>query len=479
MVMAMWLRNMASAFSLAVAARYALSFSCRVLLAILLLAVHSALLSVMPGVGGGVGSGSQAMAAASDADSNAADSNAADSNKGQEKTRKTPALSNAVYEQLTEAQALSEAGDSSGALRILNDMRDARRNKLNSYELANLYNLYAFIYYQGERYKQAIQAYAKVLAQPNLPLAMETNTLYSLAQLYFVVENYPKAIQSLKQWFALAENPQPDVYVLLAQAYYQTQDYNLALSHVETAMRLAREKGKQPQENWYLLMRVLYYEKGDMKKVAWVLEQLVRGWPKKEYLTQLSGIRGELRQERRQVVAMETAYVANMLSSEQELLNMAYLYLGTDTPYKAAQVLNKGLEQQQIAQTAKNYALLGNALRAAQELEQAIPAMERAAELADDGEPWAVLANIYLDMDNYSQAARAARTALNKGKLRRADHMRVALGMALFNLEQLDKARVQFELAAKDKRSRKIADDWINYLDSELLRRQSLLDDLS
>ena len=69
----------------------------------------------------------------------------------QEKTRKTPALSSAVYEKLTKAQELSEAGDMRGALSLLDGLRDSQgRSKLNSYELANLYNYYAFIFYQRE-----------------------------------------------------------------------------------------------------------------------------------------------------------------------------------------------------------------------------------------------------------------------------------------------------------------------------------------
>lgn len=400
--------------------------------------------------------------------------------KSTEKTRKTPALRNEVYEQLAEAQELSEEGNINEAVKVLNALRDSQgRRKLNSYELANMYNFYAFIYYQQEQYQKTIEAYKNVLKQPDLPLAMEVSTNYSLAQLYFVVEDYNKAIKALDEWFKVAENPQPDAYVLLAQAYYQTRQYDQALSQVEKAMSLAKTKGKQPKENWYLLQRVLYYDKGDMKKVSQVLEELLRRWPKKEYWTQASGIYGELKNDKRQLVAMDTAYTVGMLNREQELLNMAYLYLGADTPYRAAKVVEKGIKNKQIPETSKNYELLGNSLRAAQEVKRAIPAMAKAAELSDKGEPWSRLANIYLDNDDFGNAAKAAQTALKKGKLRRPDSTRVVLGMALFNLDRLSAARKQFVLAAKDKRSAKMAKDWIKYLDNELARRESLKDGLS
>lgn len=405
---------------------------------------------------------------------------AADDEKPPEKTRKTPALRNAVYEQLAEAQELSEAGDINGAVAVLNALRDSQgKRALNSYELANMYNFYAFIYYSQEQYGKAIQAYKDVLKQSNLPLAMEVSTNYSLAQLYFVTEEYNKAIQALNEWFKVAENPQPDAFVLLAQAYYQNKQFDKSLANVEKAMRLAKEKGKEPKENWFLLQRVLYYDKGNMKKVAQVLEELLRRWPKKEYWTQASGIYGELKNDSRQLVALDTAYTAGMLDREQELVNMAYLYLGSDTPYRAAKVLDKGLKNKTIKATSKNYELLGNSLRASQEIERAIPALAKAAELSDEGELWARLANVYLDNDDFSSAAKAAQTALKKGKLRRPDSTRIVLGMALFNLDKLTAARKQFVQAAKDDRSKKMAKDWIKYLDNELARRKSLQDGLS
>lgn len=399
--------------------------------------------------------------------------------KPPEKTRKTPALRNEVYEKLAEAQELSENGDIAGATAVLDSLRDSQgKRALNSYELANMYNFYAFIYFQQEQYPKAIEAYKNVLKQPDLPIAMEVGTNYSLAQLYFVTEDYTAAINALNAWFKVAENPQPDAYVLLAQAYYQNKEYDKSLANVEKAMALAKEKGKEPKENWFLLQRVLYYDKGDMKKVAWVLEELLRRWPKKEYWTQASGIYGELKNEKRQLVALDTAYTAGMLEREQELLNMAYLYLGADTPWRAAKVVEKGLKDKKIKETSKNYELLGNALRAAQEVDSAIPALARAAELSDEGELWARLANVYLDNDDFANAAKAASTALKKGKLRRPDSTRIVYGMALFNMDKLPEARKQFVLAAKDERSKKMAKDWIKYLDNEVERRESMQDGL-
>lgn len=157
--------------------------------------------------------------------------------KDTRETRRTPALRNKVYERLAEAQGFAEAKDYASAEAILNDMisEDGKR-ALNSYELANVYNLHAFLSYVKEDYAQSLRYYGQVIAQPDIPLAMEINTRFTVAQLYFVQEQWQQGIDALLTWFDLNEKPNAGAYVLLAQGYYQVKDYNLALKNVETAI---------------------------------------------------------------------------------------------------------------------------------------------------------------------------------------------------------------------------------------------------
>ena len=104
------------------------------------------------------------------------------------KTRKTPAMREKTYKKLSESRELAEADDFAGALRALDNL--SRQRGLNSYELAQMHNFYGFIHFSQENYAQAVRDYENVLAQPNLPLGMETSTIYTLAQLYFTQEDY-------------------------------------------------------------------------------------------------------------------------------------------------------------------------------------------------------------------------------------------------------------------------------------------------
>ncbi len=395
--------------------------------------------------------------------------------KDTRETRKTPALRNKVYEKLAEAQALAEEKDMAGAAKILDGMISAGgKRELNSYELANVYNLYAFIHYSREDYNKALRAYEEVVAQPDIPLAMEINTRYTIAQLYFVQEQWQKGIDALLKWFDMTETPNANAYVLLAQGYYQTKDYNKALANVEKAISMYKEKGKLPKEQWYNLARFLYFEKGDINKTVDVLEELLNYYPKKQYWVQLSHMYGEQQKDARQLAAMDTAYTQGMLDKGTEQVTMAYLYLNGEIPYQAAKVLDKGIKDGSVDDTSKNYEILGNAFRQSQEIKKAIPAMEAAAARAETGELYARLGNVYLDGDQNKKAISAINKGLKRGGVKRPDTARLVLGMAYFNDKQYDKARSAFEAAGRDERSETYAKQWLKYLDSELDRQKKL-----
>ena len=398
--------------------------------------------------------------------------------KKEQETRRTPALRNKVYEKLAEAQAAAEAKDMDLAAKILDDMLAGRRdNELNSYELANVYNLYAFVYYSREDFTGALQAYENVIRQPDIPLAMEINTRYTIAQLYFVQERWQDGITALLAWFDMTETPNANAYVLLAQGYYQLKDYDKALDNILIAMGDFEAKGRIPKEQWYNLARFLYQEKNQMAEATEVLENLILYYPKKQYWVQLSFMYSEQNMEPKQLAAMDTAYVQGMLEKDGEYRNMASLYLNADVPYKASQVLKKGFDDEIVESTSKNWELYAGALRQAQEVEDAIPAMEKAASMSDDGDLYARLGSIYLDADQNDKAIEAINKGLDRGGVKRPDNARLVLGMAYFNTKQYSKARDAFRAAGRDERSKKYADQWIAYMNSELERQRQLSED--
>ena len=208
------------------------------------------------------------------------------------------------------------------------------------------------------------------------------------------------------------------------------------------------------------------------------LYTLIEYYPKKQYWVQASHIYSEKKDEPRQLAMMETAYQQDLLDKSSEIVQLAYLYLNAEVPYPAARVMEVGFEDELVEEKSKNFELAGSAWRQAQEIDKAIPNMERAAELSDKGELYSRLGNVYLDGDQHQKAIDAVRKGLAKGGVKRPDSARLVLGMAHFNLGDYDSAKKAFREAAKDDRSEKYARQWIRYINSEEERQREMAKDI-
>jgi len=391
-------------------------------------------------------------------------------------TRKTPALRNAVYERLAEAQELAEAKDYVGAQAILDDMigETSKKKALNSYELANVYNTYAFLRYANEDYKGSLNYYQLVIEQPDIPLALEINTRYTVAQLYFVQEDWKNGVDALNVWLDMTDKPNSNAFVLLANGYYQLKDYDESLRNINIAMDMEKAAGKIPKEQWYALAQFLYYDKGDIDNALEIVRTLILYYPKKQYWVQAAQIYTEKQDDERALAMLIATHEQGLLDRSGELVNLAYYYLNAEAPYPAAKVMVEGLDGEIIEPTSKNYELTGNAWRQAQEVPKSLPMLEIAASKAESGDLFTRLGSVYLDLDQNQKAADAIRKGLDRGGVKRPDQARLALGMALFNLGEFNAARRAFREAAKDNRAKTYAQQWLRYISSEENRLNEL-----
>ena len=406
---------------------------------------------------------------------------AQDAPKKERETRKTPALRNNIYEKLAEAQVFAEAKQYVEAEAVLNDMLDAtsKKSKLNRYELANVYNTYAYLRYAVEDYDGALNYYQKVIDQrPEIPLALEINTLYTVAQLYFLQENWKKGIDTLNTWMSVTDTPSTNAYVLLANGYFQLKDYDKSLSNIQIAIDREEAAGKLPKEQWYNLARFIHFDRDNFRAALDILEVLITYYPKKQYWVQASHLYGEEKDEARQLAMLEATYEQNLLDRSQDIVLLSQLYLQAEVPFPAARAMEKGLADDIVEKESKNYELAGVAWRQAQEVTKSLPMLEAAASKSEKGELYARLGNVYLDVDKNKEAVEALKRGLDRGGVKRPDQARLALGMAYFNLGDFNAARRAFREARKDKRARSYADQWLKYITSEENRLEELAKDL-
>jgi tetratricopeptide (TPR) repeat protein len=392
--------------------------------------------------------------------------------EGGEKTKQTVAMSQPVFEGLQEAQRLIEGKQYGQGQTLLQNLLG--KSDRSPYETAQIWNLSAYGYYLQEDYRNAIKAYSSVLAQAELPEGLTQSTLKTLSQLYFTVEDYSRALVTVDRLLEAVSDPSADVYMLKGQAHFQLEQYREALTPIRTALDKYRSQGKVPQENWLLLLRVCYYELGDFKNMIGVLKELIYLYPKEQYLLTLAGVYSELGDTKKQLALTEALYESGRITEPSQVVNLANLYLVHGLPYKAAKLLDAELEQGRVEDSERNLRLLSQAWYQAREDAKAIAPLARAAAVAGDGELYVRLAQSYLNLDRWEEAADAVSKGLARGGVSRVDTANIMLGMALFNQRKLEAARKAFVAAAGDRRSAPAAQQWLAYVDSEMARETTL-----
>ncbi|MDT8319614.1 MAG: tetratricopeptide repeat protein [Xanthomonadales bacterium] len=398
---------------------------------------------------------------------------AAEDEDSDRKTKQTVAMSQQVYEKLTEIQELVEAKDYASAQIAIDELK--LRKGLSDYEKAQVWNLSGYSYYLQERYGDAIRAYEQVLAQPDLPEALQLSTLKTMAQLQFTQEDYEAALVTVRRLMTAVAEPAADVYMLEGQALFQLARYDEALAPIKTAVEMFEAQGQVPKENWLLLLRVIYFEQKNYDAMIDVVKKLIAHYPKDTYVLTLAGVYSELGNTKKQLALTEVLYEKGYLNSASHVTNLANLYLLHGLPYKAAQVLEREMASDVVESNERNLRLLSQAWYQAREDEKAIPPLQQAAKLSEDGELYIRLAQAHINLENWGEAAAAAQKGLQMGGLKRDDTANIMLGMALFNQKRLEQARQAFAKAARDNRSKRAAEQWMAYVDSEL-RRQELMD---
>lgn len=349
---------------------------------------------------------------------------------------------------------------------------EANKSQLNIYEVVLLYQYFGYAYLAQENYVRAADYFNRALAQsPNIPVTVEAQILLVLGQVYLVNEKPRQALSTMLRWTEYVDEVHPDQWALFAKIYYKLGDNNEALVNINEAIDAQLDSRKIPAESWYLLQHSLYVEKEDYKNGLASLKKLIGYYPKARYWKSLSHIYGELKRDQEALAALEICYQLGGLTKEKELLNLSYLLMEENAPYKAAKVLKKGIYVDRIiAPDSTNLILLAESLRLAKNSRESLVEYEKAAQNTRDPELILRLASAYYDNGKYKEASRAARNALKAPRLKRVDHANFVVGQAELAQNNFDEALKFFQAASKDPRSEASAKEWITYVEREKLK---------
>lgn len=343
----------------------------------------------------------------------------------------------------------------------INVLRSALGNA-NPYEESILYRLLGQAELSRDNFSAAGDYFRQAIDSGGLEGDDLAQLYLILGQIYTAAERYNDAISVLEEYFRVVEGePDPQAYFSLAQVYTVLERYREAIPYAQQAVEAAPDF----RELYYRLLAGLYLTEEQWSNALPLVLRLLSNDPTRDSDWQsLSGIYSQLDRDREAFAVYQFRYIMGFMETNRELVNLADLYMFYGVPYKAAEILERHLDDGTIERTAENWRRLGNAYFAARHFEQSRAALTRAANLSPDGMLDYRIAGTYMQEEDWPQALRFLQRAVNRGGLERPGLALIYLGNAYYYTDDLDNAETSFERALNYTEAEDNAARWLEVL---------------
>lgn len=386
-------------------------------------------------------------------------------------TRSSETLGRSVYTRVEDIMECRDNEDLACMKELLGEINEMYENdRLNTREKQVMFQFYAIVAQMEEDYPAALRWNQEILKLEELTLELRVQTLNSVAMLHYVLEDYESAIEVFEELIATAPEPDDDVYLRLAYAHYQLEQYREAIPPLLTNFELLRAQGQAIPKNSYGLLRALYLTLEEYRNAYQVVrEAVVLFNDPTEWIT-LAQLSAQLDMFEDQAYIYWASLHGGFLDSGGEFKTLAQLLSQYENPYGCGEVMADALESGEMADEEDNLELAATCYQLAREYDMAVPFLEAAAEKYPSGENYAALGRAYFFAYDYENAAEAFAEAFDQGELEREDQTALMAAHANLNLERWDEATRMARVAMRDERSESSGRTLITIIDNERKR---------
>lgn len=390
-------------------------------------------------------------------------------------TRQSETLSRRVYERINEVMELRDAENFAEARRILDEIKDMHsKGQLNNREAYTMFLFYANLDQMQENYEGALANYQEILKIPEQTPEVMEQTWMQVGNLYYVLERYQDAIEAFNTYNQIAAVPNDDVYLRIAYANYQLERYQDAIPPLLKNFELLRASGEEIPKNSYGLLRALYLTLEDYPKAYQAVRESILLYGDPQDWVLLAQLSAQMEKFDDQIRLYYASGIGGFLESSTGYVTLASLLSNVDNPYGCARVIETGLQSGAVVEDFNSLNLAATCYQIAREDEKAIPFLEKAAELAEDGQTYIALARAQMTLENYEEAIDAFNKGFQKGDLSRPDQAYLLQARAYLELNRHDEGIAAARNAARDNRSADTAQTWITHLTNEKNRYETL-----
>lgn len=375
--------------------------------------------------------------------------------------RSAPTISERTGERLNEAIEFLNQDNYAEARRVLGEIR---MDRLSPYEGSRVHQIWSGIEYSEGNYAAARQHLQQAIDAGGFNEREVSQAKYQIAQIFMAEENWREGAAALEAWFRTAPEPNAAAYYLLAAAYYQMEDTARALEPAKKAVEIAAK----PQSSWIELLLALYLTREQYDEAVPLLERLIAMEPeKKTHWLRLSSLYQQQEKYAPALAAMQIAYNAGFFDQESEYLRLSDMLRFNEVPFRAARVLEQAIEDGHVKPSSEVYERLANCWIQARDFEEAIPPLQRAAQMSNNGDLFMRLGQVHVQREQWDDAEQALRQAMDKGNLDDEGQTYLLMGISVFNQDNMNGAREWFVRASRFAQQREMSQDYIKLIDAK------------
>ncbi len=334
---------------------------------------------------------------------------------------------------LIAAFELIRAEDFDGVLAKVTELE--AQPKVNNYERAKALQLRSQVAADREQMREAASYLEQAVALDILPNAEHFQAMLIISQIYSQEEAYETSNEWFARWESDANVVTGNHWAMLAQNYYYMDDYEKAIETMDKAFAT----GEEPQPAWSQLKANSLYELERFddaaafareQKTRFIDDPELRG----QFLRMEAGAYVEADNYAQALAVLEDAKGKGWLVSDVQWQQLYQLYFENEQYAAAAAALEEGMTNGMLPKDARTYSDLGDALYLQEKLNEALAAFGQAAALStDDGHADMQRGHILLDQEKDGEAEAAIQTAMGKGKLKQEGNAWYLLCLAQVN----------------------------------------------
>ncbi len=320
------------------------------------------------------------------------------------------------------------------AVGLLDQVAAMPASKRTPYADHVLNQLYVGVYEKTNNYAKLAPA-IEALMNDSFATPQQTAQLTpALAQIYYQLKNYPKAIQfgtvALQRGY-----PARGLRVLVGQAYYLNKDWRGTIEYERDLVAREVKAGQKPTKQSLQLVQSSCQQLHDDPCLLDAVQQLILYYPTQQYWQYLlAQVFNTVKSDSNLLQTYRLAFEIGVLKRPHDFTTYAELAIEASDPGEAEQVMTAALKNNMFAdphEKAKAERILADAKRkAAKDLAGGLGSTAEAAALQKTGDSDVRVGLAYFGYQQYDKAVNEIQQGIAKGGLAKPAEAHLLLGVA-------------------------------------------------